>query len=145
MTWTYLSTAPGSSARSYVRLRIGDVSSGRPMLQDEELDALLSMYGEPLKAASEACFVLAAQKARDVDKTAGRMSISNSQAAQAFERMGKRLLAEVGLTVVPYAGGISESDKDIDRGDTDLVQHSFTLGMHDSPGTAPQASTLGYP
>ena len=51
MTWSYLSDAPGSSDRSWVRLMIGDNSSGAAQLQDEELDVLLSDQGSKERAA----------------------------------------------------------------------------------------------
>ncbi len=135
MSWNYLSTAPGSSGRSYVRLRIGDTSSGSQLLQDEEIDAILSTYPAPYRAASEAAFAIAGQFARRVDKTAGRMQIANSQAAQAYEKLGNRLLREGALSVAPYAGGISVSDKNEVNADTDRDAPAFSVGMHDYAGT----------
>ena len=143
MTWSYASSDPGSSGKSYVRLRIGDTSSGSQLLSDEEIAAFLTTYPTPLRAAAESAFAVAAQFARRVDKTAGRMGIQNSQAAMAYERLGKRLLVEMSQGVAPYAGGISVSDKDSVNADTDRDAPVFSVGMNDFTGTVAPSTYEG--
>jgi hypothetical protein len=45
MSWTYASSNVGSSALSWVRLRIGDNTSGDQQLQDEEILAMIADSG----------------------------------------------------------------------------------------------------
>jgi len=133
VSWNYTSTAPLSCSRSFVRLKLGDTTSGDQLIQDEEIDAMLSNYSNATRAAAECAFAIAGKFARRADKSAGRLRIAGSQSADAYERLGKRLLVQVGLEAAPYAGGISISDKQTDESDTDRVAPSFTRGMHDFP------------
>ena len=75
MTFSYNTRAPESSARSYIRLILGDTSSGNTMLQDEEIDAFLSLEGGRDIAASHAADAIGATFARRVDRTIGKLKI----------------------------------------------------------------------
>lgn len=138
MTWSYLSSEPGSSERSWVRLKIGDNSSSLQELQDEEIDLLLADEGSKERAAIAAARALAARYARRVDKTVGRLSISMSQASRAYERLAKGLEQQLNMRVGGadgiYAGGISVSDKYANEQDTDVVQPKNRVDEFDYPG-----------
>lgn len=134
MSWSYASSAPESSDRSYIRLRLGDNSSGAPLFSDEELDAFLTLEGHRLLAAASAAESLGARYARRTDKTVGRLRIAGQQAGENFFALAKRLRYEAGCSALPYAGGISVSDKAAAVADDDLVQSQFGIGMHDFTG-----------
>jgi hypothetical protein len=138
MAWSYLSSEPGSSDRSWIRLKIGDNSSATPELQDEEIDMLLSDEGSKERAAIAAARALSAVYARKVDKTVGRLRIAASQAAQAYERLAnsleKQLNMRVGGESGIYAGGISVSDKRSNELDSDVVQPGSRIKEFDHPG-----------
>lgn len=136
MAWTYLSTAPETSGRSVVRLLVGDNTSGDQLLQDEEIDAFLSLEGPTELAAAQAADAIGAKFARRTDKSVGRLRIAQAQASEHYFRLAKRLRANVGRAVAPYAGGISQSDIRDVKSDTDRPASAFTLGMHDFDGAA---------
>lgn len=135
MTWSYLSSEPGSSDRSWVRLMIGDNTTADEQLQDEELDVLISDQGSKERAAIAACRALGARYARRADKTVGRLSISASQISKHYYDQAKELEKTLGrLTggaTGMYAGGISQADKNAEIADTDRVAPAFAVGQFD--------------
>ena len=135
MTWTYTSTDPGGTNKDWVRLKIGDTSSGDQLLQDEEITALLTDAGAKRRAAVLACRSIGARFARRADKGVGKLNIAASQAAKAYFDLALTLEREQAVSVAPYAGGISIADKEIDLSDSDRVDPLFTVGQYDDPGT----------
>lgn len=83
MTWTY-SGNPGSSTRDEVRFLIQDTDTNSQLLSNEELDYLITSYGEAYSAAVAAVGVLIATASRAVQesKTVGDLSISKSEGAR---------------------------------------------------------------
>lgn len=141
MAWTYLSTAPGSCTRSWVRMRVGDNTSADQLMQDEEIDAILTdMGGDQYFGAARCARQISAHFARRVDKGVGRLRIASAQASEQYEKLACSLEIEGGMRAKPYAGGISIADKDSVLGDTDRVAPAFAIGMTDFPGTLPTTS-----
>ena len=134
MSFSYNSSAPESSARSYIRLVISDTSSGSNVLEDEEIDAFLSLEGGRDVAAAYAADAKGAAFAGKVDKTVGKLKISLAQASAHFFELADRLRFKANSRAAPYAGGISESDKTNVEQDTDRVQPAFRIGMTDFEG-----------
>ena len=136
MTWTYNSSAVGSSDLSTVRLLIGDNSSSDPLLQDEEINYFLSVEAGTNYAAASACEAIASSFARKVDKTVGNLSISASQKSKQYADMARSLRHRANLRAAAnvYAGGISVSDKNTVTADSDRVAPAFTMDMHDYSG-----------
>lgn len=138
MSFSYLSSGPGSSDRSWIRMRLGDTSSGTAMLQDEEIDAFIDEYGDKHTAAAAAARTLGAQYARQVTKEVGKLKISMAEASQHYFDLADRMERESqknlsGDTGGAYAGGISQSEKDSDYADTDWVGSRFQTGQFDNP------------
>jgi len=133
-TWTYDSTAPGATAKDYVRLRVGDTTSADQLLQDAEILAVISAETNTLKAASICAQTIAGKYARKVDKTVGKLAISMSQASARYSEMADDLLRESGRKAGAYAGGISIADKEDTEADTDRVAPVFTMGQFDYDG-----------
>lgn len=142
MSWSYLSTAPGSSDRSWVRLRIGDNSSGDQQLQNEEIDMLLASEGSKYAAAAAAARTIGAKFATRVDRTIGKLRISMAQASDHYFKLAETLDSEAAAGAAsegmdpPFAGGISIADKDASKADTDRPAYAFTRGQFDHPGAA---------
>ena len=138
MTFSYLSSGPGSSDRSWVRLMVGDnTTTPANELEDEDIDVLLSDHGSKERAAIAAARALGAKYARKSDKTVGRLSISASQISKNYYELAKELERNLSRTVggtALYAGGISQSDKDSEEDDTDRVAPAFTRGQFDVVG-----------
>lgn len=142
MVWSYNTTQPGSSDLSYVRLRIGDTSSGSPLLQDEEIEALLDSEGNKEFAAAVAAETIGASLAIRTDKTVGKFRLANAKASESYFKLADRLRMRANIGVAPYVGGISQSDIDAREADADQVGAPFQLGMHDFPGSeASEGST----
>ena len=83
MTWTY-SGNPGSSTRDEVRFLIQDTDTTDQLLSDEELNYLVTAYGDAYGAAVAAVGVLMGTAARAVEesKTVGDLSISRKAGAR---------------------------------------------------------------
>ncbi len=111
------------------------------MLQDEEIDAFLSLEGGRDIAAGHAAAAIGATFARQVDKTVGKLKISMAQASDHFFGLADRLAFKANSRAAPYAGGISRSDKLDVEADTDRVKPSFSVGMHDFTGANVDDST----
>ena len=132
MTWTYDSTAPGSSAKSWVRMRIADTTSGDQQLTDEEINAFIDDGGNKYMGAALAAESLAAKYARKADKTAGKLSLRWNKVSDNYLKLATTLRQSLYLTATPYAGGISESDMDTNEEDTDRPTPDFERGQFDN-------------
>jgi len=135
MGFSFASSNVGSSDLSWVRFRVGDTSSGSYRLDDEEINALVSEQGNKYIAAAICAEAIGAGFAQRVDKTVGKLQISMSQASERYFKLADRLRAEAGMRAEPYAGGISQSDKDSEEADTDRVSPNFTIAQFDAPGS----------
>lgn len=138
--WPYvIGQAAPQGCIDTVRFLIGDVNSADPQLVDGEITGLLAQNsGNPYQSAIEAARSLAARYARQVDKTTGDLSIKAAERSKAYAALVKSLTAQAirFSTPVPYAGGISISDKDANQDDDDLVTPEFFKHMHDDRGTS---------
>lgn len=124
-----------SGARDQVRLLIHDTDPNTANFADEELDVFLVLQGGVRQAAILAVGSLAVRFAQLADKQVGNLRISYSNRARAMQELMTALTNQEGLTVpVPYAGGISRSDKHAVAANTDRVQPGFTIGQDDYPG-----------
>lgn len=128
MPWTYLGP---TSDRDRVRLLIGDTEATDPQLQDEEIAWLLAEAGNVYGAAVAACEALAAKYARQVNRSvagAGGLSVSAGDRAQHYRDLAETLQirARKARRPVPFAGGISDAQKDAVEADTDRVAPAFT-------------------
>jgi hypothetical protein len=140
MAWTYLSTAPGSSDKSYVRLRVGDTTSGDQLLQDEEILAVLDEETNVNKAASVCARTISAYFARRVDKTVGKLKIAMNQASEHYAALADSLAFEGGRKAAFWAGGVTLSDKEDTEADTDRWAPVFKMGQFDNVYASPSSS-----
>ena len=101
------------------------------MLQDEEIDAFLSLEGGRDIAAGHAADAIGATFARQVDKSIGKLKISMAQASNHYFALGERLRFKAASRAAPYAGGISQSDKRDVEADTDRVKPGISIGFTD--------------
>lgn len=122
---------PENVPRDAVRLLIGDTDLEDPLLSDAEVAFYLAeSNSNRYKAAMEACRAIAAKLSRRPDFTAGRITVSNRDRAQAFLKLAEEIRKKHQLTTVrPFAGGISQADKSARERDTDRVEPFFTREM----------------
>ncbi|GIV81724.1 MAG: hypothetical protein KatS3mg051_1188 [Anaerolineae bacterium] len=134
MTWTY-SGDPAASSRDAVRFLIGDTDTNDQQITDEEIAWLLAQNGNTYVAAAAACESIAAKYARNVDASVDSARVDASQRQAHYLALAKKLRSRAAYAAVPFAGGISESDKDTREDDTDRVEPAFTRDLHRNPGT----------
>lgn len=132
MTWSY-SGNPGASDRDQVRFLIGDTDTNDQQLTDEEINFLIADKGSANRAALEAARSLQSKYSRLCDQRTGKVDTKYSQRRSAYAALVRRL--QLNLGPVPYAGGISDGDKQIDEDDSDRVKPAFQVGMMEHNGT----------
>ncbi|MBF0560722.1 MAG: hypothetical protein HQL37_01650 [Alphaproteobacteria bacterium] len=145
MTWTYDITQLATSPMMQVRFRIGDTLSTEPLVQDEEINLAMAQRGSLIGAAAVVAHAIAARFSRLSDTETGNARLSHSQKAAQYRRLAVDLeaLDESIGGAMPYAGGISRSDKRSREIDPDRVRPSFTRGMTDYPVAGGQAPDGG--
>ncbi len=116
-----------------MRFLIGDTDTSDQQLSDEEIAYLLTEYSAARRAALEAARSLQAKYARLCDQRTGDISISYSQRRDSYAALVRDL--QRGMLGTPYAGGISQADKDSDEDDSDRVNPAFSVEMMDNPDT----------
>jgi hypothetical protein len=151
MTWTY-SGDPSGSARDAIRFLIGDTDTDDQLLSDEEIAWVNSEAGGTptstvalYDAAMRCCLTIASKLAREADKQIGDLSVSMSQRAKAYREQAtelKNLSTREGAVPVPYAGGITISDKDIDEENSDIFRTWFSSGQFENVRDGARTNTI---
>jgi len=135
MTWTYNTSLIATNNLYQVRLLIGDVVIEKPKLQDEEINFALSLRPSVYGAAADCCRIIAAQYSDRASVAIQGMNVTYQNQAIAYSKRAdefdmKAVARGGGL---PYAGGISISDKTAVDSDTDRMEPGFTIGQFDNP------------
>ncbi len=122
MSFSYDNTLASDSDK--VRFYIFDTDSASYKIEDEEITATLTDYPNPIQAAIVICETLAAKYATSANTKVGDVSVGDI--GKAYRDQAQTLRARLARGAGVYAGGMSESEKDADALDTDLVQTVFT-------------------
>lgn len=144
MAWTY-GGDPASNARDAIRFLIGDTDTTDQLLNDDEIawvnnevtgsdTATTGLYDVSYRC----CLIVASKFSRMADKSVGDLRVDMSQKAKGYRDQAselKELAAREGLVPTPYLGGMTISDKDIDRDNSDMVQPLFWQRQFDDFGT----------
>lgn len=129
-TWSY-SGRPGSSNKDTVRFLIGDTNPKDKLLDDCEIEYLISSEGTPERAAICAAETIAAMFSRDFDGKSNRTT--SSKIAEQYHKLSKRLRAKYAhRPFVPFVGGLKNSDKKTHEADGSTVSPFFDRDLHDS-------------
>jgi hypothetical protein len=132
MTWSFDDTSLATSEKDQVRLLIGDTDTNDQLLSDEAIAFYLSQRGDSVNlAAADACDSIAAKYARQVDTKNGQLSVSASQRAEAYRKLGADLRAQNAELCGAFFGGQSIDGKIELETDTDAIQPRFARGMND--------------
>ena len=131
MTFTY--DPSGLSVALYrIRLEIGDVDSSRILLQDEEIEQVISEKSTFNKRVAMCCRLICALFSGEPERyKIGNFQESQEQIYVRYLAMAERYEARGGGS--PWAGSISQDYKDSVTEDTDLVDARIKRGMHDPP------------
>ena len=137
MSWTYAkspSTTSTAGRRDAVRLLINDLTSSRPLRQDEEIAFALAQEGNSvLRGAAFICETLADSEA--ITKRVGDLSLGAEKPVN-YRMLADRYRRLSAINyAVPYGAAFSISEKYTYQVDTDRVEPSFTAGMMQHPGT----------
>ena len=129
MTFTY--DPAGLSADLYrIRLEIGDISSARVLLQDEEIEQIISEKSTFNKRVAACCRLIYAIFAGEPERyRIGNFQESQNEICKRYLSMAERYEARSGGA--PWAGSISEDYKDATELDTSIVNPRIKRGLHD--------------
>lgn len=116
-----------------MRFLVKDTDSTRQLIQDEEIDFLLSQNSDNVwGAAADTCDKLVAREAKS--KSVGDLSIAGF--GDTYRELGRTYRMRLASQLVPFAGGISVADKLSREQDTDRTPPSFTRALHKNPESA---------
>lgn len=137
-SWSY-SGNPRANAKDAVRFTIGDTDPREPLLLDGEIEYLLEIYNNiVLNASIRACEMVMAKFTRLVDETVGSVSVQWSSRQASFMKLRNELTARLAKEdCIPFAGGISISQKVTERQDSDRVSPDFSKHMMENEQIAP--------
>lgn len=134
MSWTYNPALP--SERDQVRFLIQDTNTSKQLFQDSEIDWVLTQEMNVYTAAASLCDTLVFKAGAVRAKKIGDFGITYDPSL--YRTLGGSLRARGMGHQVPYAGGLTNSDKSTLQLDTDAVQPSISRGQSDNPA-APKA------
>jgi TPR repeat protein len=131
MTWSYV--APGVSSKDTVRFLVQDTLEEEPLVGDEEIAWVLTQFVDVRQAAAQVAETIARLFARQANTKTPELSVDFAERAKQYRALAFQLKQESAvLGAIPYAGGISVSDKAIDEEHADRVRPAFVVGL-DSP------------
>ena len=131
MTWTYID--PNDTDRDQVRFLVGDTDSSDQLVTDEEIAWSLT-NGGVYAAAAQIANAIASKFARKVTFAEGDLKVQLSDRVKHYSSLSKDLKRQSATrSVTPYAGGISVSDKESVKEDTDRVKPRFSRGQFNNP------------
>ena len=128
-----------ATERGQVRLMVADTDSTNALLQDAEIDFFLSEEANKYFAAARAAGAISAQFFRlATDKKVGDLSRSYQSKAEDYKQLQsdleKRGKSKPSSGIVtPKYGGTSQSAKDSNNDNTDLVRPRFVRDQFDYP------------
>jgi hypothetical protein len=134
VAWSY---DPGlSTDKDKARFYVGDTDEAYQLLSNEELTALVTLEGGPLKAAIAALEHLAAKFSRQADTNITDLAVSASQRASAFAQRAIELRKRTRRLAGIFVGGVSKSTEPGLIADADAKPPMFKRGQDDYPGGA---------
>lgn len=128
MSWSY-SGNPENSDLDKVRFSIGDTIAGDPLLQDEEINAMISGSNNLLAASAACCDAIANLFARKCDRKLGPQYLFASQQYEHYTELRDNFYKQASSLNAPYVGGISEQARLLDAENTDLKTPIFGRNM----------------
>jgi hypothetical protein len=145
-TWTYTDD-PENVPLDAVRSAIGDTDSTNPQLSDAQIMYRLGTAADSVRGATMALLLdLAAAYAGAADTSELDLSVKLSQISAGYLRLYDKLKEEGEITAlasaVPFAGGISRTDRDNRNANPDRLRPSFDRPWG-RPSRRPLDSRLG--
>lgn len=133
MTWSY--AGPGITSKDTVRYLIADTVPDEPLVSDEEITWQLTQVPDVRLAAAATAETLSRLFARQANTKTPELSVDFTSRAKQYATLAYQLRRDSAeLGAIPYAGGISITDKEAREALTDRVEPAFTRDMHRMPG-----------
>ena len=142
MAWAY-SGNPSSSDKDAVRFLVGDTNTADQLVTDEEITWALTEGGVYYAAATVARSIAASFSRRVDFEVSKDLKVFYAKAAGNYNTLADKYAAKASrVSAMPYAGGISVSDKETQEADTDRVEPVFSkTDFMDNEGSATKLST----
>lgn len=123
-----------TSELDQIRLEIQDNDSTAQLLQDDEIEYLLTQEATFWGTCARCCEVIARGFLRKADVRIGRggTTITYSTQAKQYQEMAAAFRKRAIAMHAPWTGGTSKSDKASLAQDTDAVQPIFTKEMQNN-------------
>lgn len=136
MAWTYNPDGTNTSDKDKVRFHVSDVDINNQLVQDEEIEYILSEQSNILLASSIVADSIAKRLAVRADLKVVDFEEDSSRSAIAYAQLSKdlRSQAQKSTSVSFYAGGISKADKKKNETNTDRVKPFFTRNQNENRG-----------
>lgn len=132
MAFTYdISTDLGK-----VRWRVGDTEDAGHLLEDAEINAVLSDTANLDAAAVRCCEAILAKLGKRADRSVVGINTSRSQQFTQYKDLLAELRARVSLGgggMTAHAGGVSRSRNTATRQDSDFNAPPFAVGQDSNP------------
>lgn len=123
---------------SHVRLLIGDTNDQNQYLKDEEIAFFINETPDVYYAAHRSAMAISAKLSSGVDQKLGSTTEQLSQRVKHWNDLAVQLRRQAHVrSGVPYAGGISKTDKQTVEEDSDRVEPAFSRDMQMRPETRP--------
>ena len=117
-------------ALNRIRLEIGDTISTRILLQDEEIEQIISEQSVYNQRVANCCKLIAAKFARYPSMT--KLEGFTETVKEVYDRYMEMAKKWGGNVSYPWCGGIEVDYKAANELDTSLVQPKFKIGMHNN-------------
>lgn len=145
MSWSY-SGNPGSSARDNVRFLIGDTDTCDQLLQDGEINWVLTQYNNvPMNAAIRCAETIMSKFSRMCDESVGQVKMTYSQKAKSYKSLRDELVNRLATEdMTPFAGGISVTSVQTVAANTNRVRPDFTKHMMENDQISPWVTSNTY-
>jgi hypothetical protein len=132
MTVTF-GNRPAASNLDLVRILINDTTG---KLSDESINYFLTSEASVWYAAAMCCDVIAGQSGPVSSMQVGDLSLTYGQSGQTdYKSLARQLRVRGSRGAVPFAGGLTLSDKDAEETDSQRVPPAFRIGIHDDVGS----------
>lgn len=121
---------PARSPEDGVRFLIGDTDKHHFILTDAEITYAVKQTNSLNQAALQCCYAILKKLAPRPNETVGPVSVDNAAViANIKASIAAIKYAIATSTVVPFAGGISETDKQGNQTAADVVQPTYYKNM----------------
>lgn len=130
-----------TTEKDWIRVLSGDTDSVTPRVSDETITGVLGLYtgGSLLlrryTVSAEVARIIAGVVANLVDKQKSDVHKASSQLQKQFQARADQLELSASTMTGGLAPGLTRSDEQATREDTDLRPPHFTDDLHDNPRT----------